>query len=411
MGFIIQFAFKNIWRYKKRTIITFTAISVGIAGFLFLDSLLKGVHYESLKNFIDYESSSMKIYNKEYYEEMTNEGFLVLDKSINNHQEIEKLIQDKGMFTAERISFSAHLINEEIGGERPFSVIAINPENDKKVYKLVDTIIYGRFLRPDERGMLIGRLSAEKMSADIGTTLTILTRTKNNTYQTISLEVVGIIDPPNPNISKSVVYIPINVADQDLQMEGSVTEIGIRLKDDDVEEKLTVINDMLKDSSLMVVSWKELGKDWLTLSKTKTTASYIMILMVFIISAIGVINTMLMSVFERVREIGMMRALGMHDWEVLIGFIFEGAIIGLLGAIIGLFIGAGLNLYLVYHGIDLSAFQDMDLGYRVMNVMKGMWVPGSFLFAFLFSIIAPAIISIYPSRKAINIEIIQALRT
>ncbi|MGQ9610856.1 MAG: ABC transporter permease [bacterium] len=410
MGFIVRFAFKNIWRYKKRTIITFTAISVGIAAFLFLDSMLKGVHYESLRNFIDYESGHLKIFNREFYDEMTNEGFLMLDKGIDNYKEIGKFILDKGMSFAPRITFNAHIINEEIGGERPFNVIAIEPEYDKNVYKLSDTIISGRFLKSDERGMIIGRLSAEKMSAELGTMLTILTRTKNDTYQTISFEVVGIMDPPNPNINKSVVYIPLDVADQDLQMEGSVTEIGIRLKSDNEDEKFNLIGDMLKDSKLLVVSWKELGKDWLTLSKTKTTASYVMIFMVFIISAIGVINTMLMSVFERVREIGMMRALGMRDSEVLFSFIFEGAIIGFFGAVLGLIIGAILNLYLIYHGINLSALNDMDLGYRVMNVMRGVWNPGSFLFAFVFSIVAPAIISIYPSRKAINIEVIQALR-
>lgn len=407
----MRFAFKNIWRYKKRTIITFTAISVGIAIFLFTDSMLKGIHYESLRNFIDYESGHLKIYNREFYDEMTNEGFFMLNKGIGNHKEIGKLLLENGMSFAPRITFNAHLINEEIGGERSFNVIAIEPRYDKNVYKLYDVVISGRFLRSDEMGILIGRLGAEKMSAKLGTTLTILTRTKNDTYQTISLEVIGIIDPPNPNISKSVIYIPLDVADQDLQMDGNVTEIGIRLKDDNEEEKLNLLNNMLKDSKLKVVSWRELGKDWLTLSKTKMTASYIIILMVFIISAIGVINTMLMSVFERVKEIGMMRALGMRDGEVLFCFIFEGAFIGFLGAVIGLLLGFILNLYLIYYGIDLSAFKDMELGYRVMNVMKGIWNPGSFLFAFIFSIIAPALISIYPSRKAINIEIIQALRT
>ncbi len=180
MGFIIRFAFKNIWRYKKRTIITFTAISVGIAIFLFTDSMLKGIHYESLRNFIDYESGHLKIYNKEFYDEMTNEGFLMLDKGIDNHKEIEKLLSDKGMSFAPRIAFNAHLINEEIGGERPCNVIAIDPRYDRNVYKLPDTIVSGRFLKSGERGMLIGRLGAEKMSAELGTTLTILTRTKND---------------------------------------------------------------------------------------------------------------------------------------------------------------------------------------------------------------------------------------
>jgi hypothetical protein len=119
---------------------------------------------------------------------------------------------------------------------------------------------------------------------------------------------------------------------------------------------------------------------------------------VFIIAAVGIINTMLMSVFERVQEIGMMRALGMTDREVLWSFIFEGGAIGFFGAVMGVFIGFVLNCYQIYHGFDWSLFADMDIGYRVMNVVKGVWNPGAFIFAFLFSVIVPALISIYPSR-------------
>jgi putative ABC transport system permease protein len=120
---------------------------------------------------------------------------------------------------------------------------------------------------------------------------------------------------------------------------------------------------------------------------------------------------MLMSVFERVQEIGMMRALGMNDREVLWSFIFEGGAIGFFGAIFGVLIGIIFNSYLIYHGFDWGFMGDVDIGYRIMGVSKGVWNPEAFTFAFLFSIIVPALISIYPSRKAIKMEITQALRT
>ncbi len=311
------------------------------------------------------------------------------------------------------------MVGEEIGGERPCIVIGIDPEKDSNVYKLPDAVLSGRFLKSGENGILIGKIVAEKMEAELGDMLTILTRTKNDTYQAISVDVVGILNSPNPNINRSTAYVPLDVADVDLDMEGSVTEIGLRAKSDDVDALFREIEDKLKGSNLaqlQVVSWKELGKDWLTLSKTKMTASYILIVVIFIIAAVGIINTMLMSVFERVQEIGMMRALGMSDREVLWSFVFEGGAIGFLGASLGVFLGFALNSYLVYHGIDWSSFgdsmKDMDIGYRViMTVIKGVWNPGAFIFAFLFSTIAPALISIYPSRKALKMEITEALRT
>lgn len=420
MGFIIRFALKNIWRYKRRTIITFSAISIGIVFFVFLDSMLRGFYYDSLRNFIDYESAHVKVYNKEFYAEMEDEGFLPLSKGIDNYEELEKRLKVDDVVMAPRITFSATLVNENIGGERPFTVIGIDSEKDRKVYSLSDAMLSGKVddLKAGENGIIIGRIGAQKMEVDLGDTLTILTRTRNETYQAISVDVVGILDSPNPNINRTVAYISLDIADLDLEMEGSVTEIGFRAKSDDVNNLSLELTDKLESaglSQLQAFSWKELGKDWLTLHKSKMAGTYFIIVVVFVIAAVGIINTMLMSVFERVKEIGMMRALGMNDREILWSFIFEGGAIGFLGACLGVFMGLILNSYLVYHGIDWSALgknmADIDIGYRVvMNVMKGVWNPGAFIFAALFSIIAPALISIYPSRKATKMAITQALR-
>ncbi len=421
MKFVIRFALKNIWRYKRRTIITFAAISVGIVFFVFIDSMLKGFHFESMRNFINYESAHLKIYNKEFYQEMQDEGFLLLDKGIENYEDVVNLVTSDDVSAAPRITFNARLVNEKIGGERPFTVIGIDPEKDGDVYKLKDIKgdrISGRFLKAGENGAMMGRIGATKMEVDLGDSLTILTRTKNDTYQAIMVDVVAILDIPNPNVNRSVVYIPLDIADVDMEMEGSVTEIGLRTPSDDVDNIVHELASKLKAANLpqlMVVSWTELGKDWLTLSRSKTAGSYFIIIIVFIIAAVGIINTTLMSVFERVQEIGMMRALGMNDREVLWGFIFEGSAIGFLGASLGVILGLLLNSYMVYHGINwgfLGDLKDVDMGYRIiMGLIKGVWNPGSFIFAFLFSIIVPALISIYPARKATKMEITEALRT
>ena len=417
MKFIIRFALKNIWRYKKRTIITFSAISIGIVAFVFMDSALKGFHYESVRNFIDYESGHLKIYNSEFYTEMSDEGFLLLDKGIDDYEELEKRLEMKDVTLAPRITFSARLVNEEIGGDRPFTVIGIDPEKDINVYKLSSVVASGRYLKAEENAIIMGRSGAEKMEVDLGDTLTILTRTRNDTYQAISVDVVGILDIPNPNIDRAMAYIPLDLADTDLDMESSVTEISIRYRNDDVNILLSKLEGKLEAaglSQLQVISWKELGKDWLTLARTKTAGNRILILVIFIIAAVGITNTMLMSVFERVKEIGMMRALGMNDREILWSFIFEGAAIGFPGACLGVFLGLVLNSYQIYHGLNWGFFgdlKDVDIGYRVgMNIIKGVWNPREFIFAFLFAIIVPALISIYPSRKAIKMEITQALR-
>ncbi|MCW8965819.1 MAG: FtsX-like permease family protein, partial [Candidatus Pacearchaeota archaeon] len=137
----------------------------------------------------------------------------------------------------------------------------------------------------------------------------------------------------------------------------------------------------------------------------------VMLFLVFVIAAVGIINTMMMAVFERIKEIGMMRAMGMRDVSIRIAFLFEAAGIGLIGAIFGLVFGSLINSYTYFIGIDVTGLMgNVEFGYRMINIFRSTWNPPTMIGAFFASIIFAMGASFIPSSKAIDMKVTECLR-
>jgi ABC-type antimicrobial peptide transport system permease subunit len=145
--------------------------------------------------------------------------------------------------------------------------------------------------------------------------------------------------------------------------------------------------------------------------ESKSSSNGMLLFLIFIIAAVGVSNTMLIAVYERIREFGMMRALGMDDVSIRTTMVFEAGIIGLLGSLAGLLLGAAATFWLVNWGLDLSGFYgDVSIGYRVTGVFRGAWNPAIMVTALVFGVLAAMAIALLPARRALRLDVVQCLR-
>lgn len=412
MKTLIFLAFKNLTRHKKRTIITSIAIAFGIALLIWMDGMLKWADNESRRNLKRYEYGNFIISTKEFNKDRKS---YPVDTFLNK-KEIKKILNIAADFktaAAIRTGFKS-MISFQRGFGLPYVVYAIDPEQDARVFKIKNEIVTGQYLDQNSDGILISSYCKKELGADIGDYIVIETRTKYNTYQAISLKVIGIFNCPNPIVNRNQVFISRALANSQLQLEDTATEISFRTKTEKNEPVLNQIRQKLKTlglSHLNIATWQELGSDYLALSQTKKGGTKIITFVIFIIVAVGIINTMLMAVFERIREIGMMRSLGMRDKDVVISFIFEAAGIGMIGSLLGLIAGIGLSAYSVYYGLDFTAsFKDMDFGYRTGTIFYNEWNPEMMVMAVIFGILCSVLVSIIPARKAVKMEITDSIR-
>jgi len=409
---LIILSLKNLRRHTKRTVITSIAIGFGIAMLIWVDGMLKWADNESKRNLVRYENGNFLVCTKEFKEDRKN--FPV--DTVISREDVKKLLKiakETSCFAAPRTGFRSMVsFNRSFG--IPYIVYAITPSVDSKVFKIKDSVIEGEYLKDDSDGILISSYCKRELGVGLGDYLTIETRTRYNTYQALNLKVVGIYETPDPVVDRNQLFVTSKLADTDLQTEGTATMVIFKTPTEKNTPYLNKVRELLKKyklSHLTTITWQEMGADYLTLSKTKKGGSNIIILFIFVIVAVGIVNTMLMAVFERIKEIGMLRALGMRDKYIVWSFIFESAGIGFLGSIIGLIIGIGISAYSVYVGLDFSsAMKDMDIGYRVGTVWYNEWNPEMMITAVIFGVLISMLVSIIPARKAVKMKITDALR-
>ncbi len=413
MKFLISLAFKNLTRYKRRTLITAGAIAVGIMMYIFIDAMLMGAEYESVRNLKWYETASARILHEDYWDDRFQ---YPLDVNIEDPDKILDRLDEAGITATKRIRFTGDLILSaaEFGedGNMPVTVTAIDPDRDYDVYHFSDTLIDGRFLEPGEDAAVLGSWFAEDINASVGNWVTVVTRGNGGFYEAIDLEIVGIVNCPNPNVNRALLMIPIDTADYYLAMDGAATEINIKLPDQaDVDAELPKIQELLNGDHLSVMSWEAMAFDYLALAEAKRGGTSVILLLIFVIAAVGISNTMLMAIFERIRELGMMRSLGMADSKIRIAFIIEAAGIGMVGSFLGVILGILADYWIVNYGIDFTfIMREMDIGYRIQGIFRGAWNPGTIIRAFFAGTIISTFVAILPTNRALRMDIPSCLR-
>jgi ABC-type lipoprotein release transport system permease subunit len=403
----LKLAWRNVFRHTRRTVITAAAISVGISAMILMNSMMNGVDKLASLNIIDYETSHLEIFAEGYYRE---EGVFPLDTIIDNPAMLLETIEQVGNVKsiAPRVKFQASISNGI--DELPVIGVGIDIQKEKEVFKIANSVVKGNFLQ-HEGDVLIGKDLSNDMDLDKGSFLTIITKDRNGTYNAFDLTVSGIINTGHPLFDRNAALISLKQAQALLAISDGVTELSIRVHDD---KKLASTKEHISDAvgkDYEVYTWKELNAAIFEISGFKRMAQFMIALVVVIIAAVGIINTMLMAVMERIPEIGTLKAMGFSNRRVVKMFIYEGGIIGVFGSLLGCLFGLLLSLYLVHVGIDMSAmFGNADIVYPMKFIIVGEIDYWTVLYVFLFGVFVSIFVTLWPVRKATKLEPVDALR-
>lgn len=407
-------AARNLMRHGRRTLITAGAVAFGLVLYIFIDSLLVGAERDSERNLIWYETGIAQVVHEEYVPERQDRP---LRYTVDDADRILADFREAGLPTTARTVFSAELVVFQDpypeDGSTYVTGYGIDPDHDDDVYRLESTVVAGRYLEAGANEAMLASWLAEDLGAEVGFPITMVTRTREGFYQTIDLDIVGIVDTPNPIINRTAVFMPLDMADLYLQMDGEVTEVAVAASE---LRRVDRVTDTMRaqlgaPGDLTVVDWRVLAADYVALAQAKQGGSGAILMLVFVIAAVGVSNTVLMSILERTRELGMMRALGMRERDVMATILFEAGGIGLIGGLIGVVLGIGATAYMVYVGIDYSQLlRDVDVGYRLTGVFYGAWHPQAFAQALVAGIVICVLTAIVPIRRAMRRPIVDSLR-
>ena len=231
-------------------------------------------------------------------------------------------------------------------------------------------------------------------------------------FDSIEVQVSGIVNSPSPTVNNAYIFMSILDAREHFDFDG-ITEIAVKTDDYNKYKQYDID---LKGSlaGYTIRSWAKINEDVLKITQSKKIGQSFIIFFIAIIALVGIVNTMLMSVYEKQKEIGTIKALGFLDSEVLFMFVSEGALMGFLGGLLGVILGALVNWYFVKNGLDftmmLGGRSDIDIGYKVMGIVKSKWDIGVMINSMIACTLASILASYYPARKATKMQPVEALR-
>lgn len=409
--FYLNLAAKNLWRHKRRTILTALAIAVGVFYYIFLDSMLAGMYRDGVNNIIDFQTGHIQVVSSARQKSDDEAGNLknLLPDGKTLVANLEKVTGVAG--ATGRLEFSGSVLNGI--DELPVMAVGITPETDSKVFQTANFIKTGRWLRDNETGVVLGQRIAELLELKVGDSVVFRTQTKQLSFQAVDLTIVGTVATSNPEINSSQIFIPLSMAQAVLGTGDALTRVYLRAESSgnlpSIGQFIPKIN--YTAARFQLQTWEEAAADYLAYMQSERASDTVFLLIVFIISVIGVVNTILLASLERVREIGILKAMGMVEKEIIRLFAYEGLGLGLLGGIIGLFLGIAGNLYLVNTGIDISAlYGNMDIGFPISNRIHGEWNWLVMLITLVCGLLISYLASFFPARKAAKLDPVEGLR-
>lgn len=403
-------------RHRGRTIRSALTIAVALAFFIYFDSLYSGMDRGAINNMIDLSTAAVKIHTEEYAQEKQS---FPLDYGLPARQKFQEILSDnkrvKGI--TPRTQFLGELSNytESV----PVSGTVISPESDSTVFELTKYLEGSYFSASSTREIILGKKLAQEMGVGVGDFITLYALTRYESRNADDFEVVGMLNTTDPAINNSTVMITYEVADNFLDLEGLITEMDIgihhRVNLGDMIRDAAGIENTLSEEldNAHVRTFKQMGASFFEVTKQKKAYSYLFLGVILIIAAVGIFNTVLMSVYERIREIGVLRAHGLRPKEVITMFVFEGFLTGIAGSTLGVALGTIANLQLTVYGLSLDKMSGSvgeASGMPFWGTIHGQWNIETFVVAFIFGTAVATVAGILPARKGGSIPITSALR-
>lgn len=402
-------AARNVFRNKRRSVLSAVAIAVAAMAITLLFSLLAGMKVDLAYNLQTYVSGEVRIRNPRFTEhETVNPLHLALNAPENL---IETAAMTDGVSSvAPRIRFPGSVfVNDET-----YNAVGIGLDfaRERDFQSIDDRLTAGRIPSPGERAAVLGTGLAAELGLELGDTFTVLTQTATRGSNAMTFEVAGLARFPVSAFTETHFLIALDTAQYFLRMPGQVTDLLVKTTGgtDPVQLASTLESDLkgLSETALIAEAWTQLPTSYAFMEIADVTYA-IMALFFFVLGSSVIVNTTMMVIYERTREIGTLSAMGMEGGQLIRMFFLEAVIIAAGGAAAGVLLGIAITAPFSVLGLDMGAsFEGID--FEVSNVLYPKINLRSTVFVFVYSVTVAALASLLPSRRAARVSPAEALR-
>jgi ABC-type lipoprotein release transport system permease subunit len=401
---ILKLAWRNIWRHTRRTLITAFAMAFGVALCMGFMAWGDGVFVMVFDSMVTKSLGHAQIHAKEFPKQRA------LYETIEDADELKKKLEalDEVTAAASRVFGYALLAagDEATGGQ----VTGIDPGDEVRMRDLSKSVIDGEYLPSEaKQKMLLGFELAETMKAKVGDEVVVVTQAADGSMGNELYTVNGILKTGAIAVDKLGAFVHLEDARSLLVLEGQVHEIALMADGKlAVPKMMKAVKPHISDK-LLLRSWGDVNPMAKQFVSLQDAMFLIIAFIIFGVAALGILNTMLMSVFERTKELGVLIALGLKPRQIVQLIMAETFFLTLISVFIGFILGTVVDWWLVTYGIDMGSAVDFS-GMRMEPVIKGVVRPAGVIVTVVILFFVSFFASLWPAIRAARLQPVAAMR-
>ncbi|MBI5884294.1 MAG: ABC transporter permease [Elusimicrobia bacterium] len=365
---MLRLAWRNVWRNRRRSLITVSSLGFGLAAIMFGQSLIKTLQAQLVEKATGSITGHLQVQHRSI------KDYKFPDRYLERPERVEAALRGHPGIAAygKRIHVTG-LVSTPVGSVGAL-VCAVEPDKERRITTMAGHITRGSYFeegacrkggRSSERGrspstegargIVMGEKLAQRLDLRVGEKAVVMAQASDGSMGAGAFKLVGLYRTGSTAFDSQLVYIPLAAAQELLAVEGKVNHIVAKLRDvreaDRVKRELA--ENLGAERDLQVLSWKDIDHEIVGIQRYQDGLLTVVLAVVFLIVALGILNTLLMSLFERVREFGVLMAVGARPAWVMKLVLIEAACLGFIGSALGLGVGSAIIAYYGRWGLAL----------------------------------------------------------
>ena len=405
---LLKLAWLNIWRNKRRTIITATSVFFAVLLAIVFRSLTDGVYDNMVHNLVSYSSGYLQIHQKGYWDEQSIDNAFKEDDLL--YQELLKTPRVTHIMPRFQ-TFALASYSEKTKG---VLVLGIDPIKEKAVNNLHQKIVEGSYIESiNDDGVILGEGLASQLKLKVNDTLVLLGQGYHASSAAAKFRVKGLIKLGAIELNNSVVYMPLQQSQFMHGADHRITSVSVMVdKATNLKKLKQALQQSITSDAFEVMSWKEMMPEIDQFIEADSTAHYIIIGILYFIISFGLFGTLLMMVFERKHELGILIAVGMKKRLLALVLLLESIMISILGCFTGIIGGILIVKWFTRHPIHFTGdLKDVYEDYGIESVIYFSSHEKIFIVQALIVLVLSIVIAFYPGYKVMTLKPVDAINS
>ncbi|MFH1726370.1 MAG: ABC transporter permease [Elusimicrobiota bacterium] len=402
---LLRLAWRNLWRNRRRSLLTVSSIAVGLAAVMFGQSLIRSFQRQMI------EKSTGVMLGHVQVQAAGVQNRRIPEKLLSNPERFREILAADPRVAAvgSRLLYTG-LVYSAVGS-RGVLVVGVEPDAERDISILPGYLTDGRYLGESKRDIFLGDKLAGDLDVRLGERLVVMAQSGDGEMNSELFRVAGVYHTGSTAYDGQIVYVPIEAARGIRGLSGEASHVVARL--DDVRKAGRLSADLrakLDDPSVVALTYRDVGSEVVGIKKFQDGLLVVILIVIFAIVGLGILNSISMSFFERIREFGVLRAIGARPALVRRVLLAEAALMGLIGTCLGFAAGLGLIWAFGTWGLELPVGKAMSyfIPFEDVIYMRPVW--GMHLWSALGVFCVCLAASVGPAARGSRLVVTAALR-